>query len=117
MALVLLGLFLLLLLLGSIILGINLPPPFVTPRHCPGILIPITSHKAPFLVSMPVHPDPNAPLLQPCYSERSAECKVCQSQNQSQSQSQTQAGTGVWSCLSCLTCASPRCPGRKGRVL
>lgn len=63
MALVLLGLFLLLLLLGSIILGINLPPPFfVTPRHCPGILIPVTSHKAPFLVSMPVHPDPNALL-------------------------------------------------------
>ncbi|XP_019515304.1 PREDICTED: anti-Muellerian hormone type-2 receptor isoform X3 [Hipposideros armiger] len=42
----------------------------------------------------------------PCYSERLAECKVGQSQ--SQSQSQTQAGIGVRSCLSYLSCASPR---------
>lgn len=42
MALVLLGLFLLLLLLGSIILGINLPhPSLVTPRHCPKALTPL----------------------------------------------------------------------------
>lgn len=42
MALVLLGLFLLLLLLlGSIILGINLPhPSLVTPRNCPKALTP-----------------------------------------------------------------------------
>lgn len=42
MVLVLLGLFLLLLLLGSIILGTNLPhPSLVTPRHCPKALTPV----------------------------------------------------------------------------
>ena len=79
MALVLLGLLLLLLLLSNIILGTNLPQPsLVTPTHCPSALTPlqapltpITSHKAPFPVSIPVHPGPKALLcLSPATTER-----------------------------------------------
>lgn len=67
----LLGLLLLLLLLSNIILGTNLPhPSLVTPTHCPSALTPITSHKAPFPVSIPMHAGPKALLcLSPATTE------------------------------------------------